>query len=213
LHKQASKQPTDQATKLTLPPPLQQPNITMSFSTIAANVNVNSQAQHADIPANFICPLTKTLMVNPLMSKTGHSFDRDAIMAWVSKNGTCPITGKPLNASDLITNHALRIKIDFWCNNNGIQVNSTKDLEAAETEHVFQSLQYLTLQVPNKPKACEDKNSGLSLLDVTGMTMPTTTAVNGDIPSDKMVNKDNLDISSWNRQRLSVQIAKVLAEL
>ena len=67
------------------------------------------------IPDDFICPITQTLMRDPLVTKEGHSFERGAILEWIYANGTCPLTRRPLSSCQLIPNSALRIKIGKWC--------------------------------------------------------------------------------------------------
>lgn len=67
------------------------------------------------IPSDFMCPITLDVMVNPLMSRHGHSFERDAILEWIS-NGTrqCPLTRKPVRLNDFVPNSALEMKIWSW---------------------------------------------------------------------------------------------------
>ena len=52
------------------------------------------------IPQNMMCPLTKKVMVDPVMTKYGHNYERAAIIKWISMRGeVCPMTGKPLSFS------------------------------------------------------------------------------------------------------------------
>ena len=41
---------------------------------------------------SFICPITQELMKEPVMTKYGHLFEREAILAWIRKNQKCPLT-------------------------------------------------------------------------------------------------------------------------
>jgi U-box domain len=66
------------------------------------------------IPEHFICPLTMEMMKDPLFSKYGHTFERSAILEWLSKENSCPVTRQPLFPSMLIPHHALRLKIKAW---------------------------------------------------------------------------------------------------
>jgi len=73
-----------------------------------------------DIPDNFLCPITQELMVNPLMSRSGISFDRKAILEWISEhNNSCPMTRQPLRVCDLVPNRNLQAKIFAWCLEHG----------------------------------------------------------------------------------------------
>ena len=80
----------------------------------------NSLAQ--DIPEEFLCPITQELMINPLMSRTGINYEKNAIMEWISKhNNTCPMTRLPLRAKDLVHNRKLQSQICMWCAANGME--------------------------------------------------------------------------------------------
>ena len=71
-----------------------------------------------DIPDEFICPITNEIMINPLMSVHGFSFEREAIFEWLQKHTTCPLSRRELTASKLVTNHSLQEKIQRWCKAN-----------------------------------------------------------------------------------------------
>ena len=66
-------------------------------------------------PEEFICPITSEVMMDPLMTRAGLSFERAAILEWMSNhNNTCPLTRTPLRPSDLVTNSFLKKKISLW---------------------------------------------------------------------------------------------------
>jgi U-box domain len=141
------------------------------------------------IPTEFVCALTHNLMTTPLMSKTGHNFDREAILAWVDAHGTCPVTGKPLVRNDLVSNHALRIKIEFWCKNNGLDAAEVTDSPCHEKT---------TIDVSKFAGGCA---TNFSLQEAASMTTMAT-AGSGVEAAHK-----------WNQARLSAQISKVLKDL
>lgn len=66
------------------------------------------------IPDAFICPLTLECMETPMMSRSGHSFERSAIIAWVQENGTHPLTREPMTLRGLISNSSLQEQIRGW---------------------------------------------------------------------------------------------------
>ena len=66
------------------------------------------------IPEEFLCPLTGEVMTNPVMCRSGESFESKAILQWVETNGTNPITGEPLRVSGLVRNTALQGKIEAF---------------------------------------------------------------------------------------------------
>ncbi|CCW59599.1 unnamed protein product [Phytomonas sp. EM1] len=65
-----------------------------------------------EVDTNLRCVLTGELMKNPVRSPYGHSFDKAAILSWFDQNGSvCPITGKPLVASQLVPDTVMGAKI------------------------------------------------------------------------------------------------------
>ena len=73
-----------------------------------------------EAPSEFVCPLTLDVMDDPIMTKYGHSYERSAILQWLrSGQGVCPLSRRPLQLQDLVTNHGLRIRIQQWRTANG----------------------------------------------------------------------------------------------
>ncbi len=64
------------------------------------------------IPDSFYCPITQTIMTDPVICPEGHTFERAAIEEWISKNPTNPITRRELQAFRLRPNRALKDSID-----------------------------------------------------------------------------------------------------
>lgn len=85
----------------------------------------NSSPNTVVVPSDFICPITMEIMIHPVMTRYGHSFDRSAIMTWISSSDgaqrECPLTRKPLRISDIINNHSLAQRIKAWCDENSYQ--------------------------------------------------------------------------------------------
>ena len=67
------------------------------------------------IPEEFVCPITHSIMEEPLMTKDGFCFERNAILEWILVHGTCPLTRRPLSSRQLVTNVALKSRIHNWC--------------------------------------------------------------------------------------------------
>jgi hypothetical protein len=59
-------------------------------------------------PDSFFCAITSELMVDPVIDKEGHSYERAAIEQWLHMNQTSPITRERLSTSDLFPNRALK---------------------------------------------------------------------------------------------------------
>ncbi|XP_040890108.1 WD repeat, SAM and U-box domain-containing protein 1 isoform X1 [Toxotes jaculatrix] len=67
------------------------------------------------IPDEFLCPITRELMKEPVIAADGYSYERAAIESWINtKNRTSPMTNLPLLTTLLTPNHTLKMAIGRW---------------------------------------------------------------------------------------------------
>jgi len=64
------------------------------------------------VPDDFYCPITGNLMSDPVSEPDGHTYERYAIIKWLSKNNTSPMTRGGLCVRSLKENIALKKSID-----------------------------------------------------------------------------------------------------
>jgi len=64
------------------------------------------------VPEDFYCPITGELMSDPVSEPEGHTYERSAIIKWLSKNNTSPMTRSILSVCALKQNIALKKSID-----------------------------------------------------------------------------------------------------
>lgn len=70
-------------------------------------------ATASNTPHSHFCPITKSVMQDPVMAADGHSYERVAIERWFAEGSMLsPQTGLPLATTVLIPNHSLRQAID-----------------------------------------------------------------------------------------------------
>jgi U-box domain len=106
----------------------------------SSNSDNNSLDSSADdvaielsIPDEFLCPITHEIMRNPLLTRHGQTFEREAILNWLANHdGRCPLTRKQLSVSDLIRHRALEAKIEAWC-----YVHGNRDVVVEATPSVI----------------------------------------------------------------------------
>jgi U-box domain len=61
------------------------------------------------LPDQFYCPITSDLMMEPVISPDGYTFEKEAIENWLfQRNGTCPISRNSLQVTQLRQNLALQ---------------------------------------------------------------------------------------------------------
>lgn len=70
---------------------------------------------------SYICPLSHKIMVDPVITPYGITFERNCIESYIEKNKTCPLTHKTLSKEDLIPNYALKGSIEEYKKRNNIQ--------------------------------------------------------------------------------------------
>lgn len=65
-----------------------------------------------DIPDAFLCPITREVMAQPVLTADGHSYDEESITQWLGQADSSPKTNMALPHKRLIPNHALKIAIE-----------------------------------------------------------------------------------------------------
>jgi ankyrin repeat protein len=63
------------------------------------------------IPEKYRCSITSMIMIDPVMTLDGHTYEREAISNWLEKNNTSPKTGLVLPDTRLTPNHDKRSDI------------------------------------------------------------------------------------------------------
>ena len=70
----------------------------------------------------FICPLSKSIMVEPVITPSGHHYERKFIENEIKKRGKSPSTNNPLKLSDLTDDTDLKRMINNLFYNNNTEV-------------------------------------------------------------------------------------------
>lgn len=69
-------------------------------------------ADDADVPNEFLCPITHEVMKDPVIACDGYSYERTAIWGWLQSGKlTSPMTNKILTNTQLLPNHTLKMLI------------------------------------------------------------------------------------------------------
>ncbi|KAL2421897.1 hypothetical protein ABEF95_001684 [Exophiala dermatitidis] len=67
-----------------------------------------------DIPHEYLCPITRVLFEDPVVTTDGTIFERKAIERWYRISQSSPLTGLPVADTELSYNHGLAQKIEAW---------------------------------------------------------------------------------------------------
>ena len=61
-----------------------------------ANRQAKMRESIKGVAAEYVCPLTLELPVDPVVAKDGQIYERSHILAWLSRNATSPVTREPM---------------------------------------------------------------------------------------------------------------------
>ncbi|XP_072468218.1 WD repeat, SAM and U-box domain-containing protein 1 isoform X4 [Notamacropus eugenii] len=78
-------------------------------------LKVKVESLSSGIPDEFLCPITRELMKEPVIASDGYSYEKEAIESWISKKKrTSPMTNLVLPSLVLTPNRTLKMAIDRW---------------------------------------------------------------------------------------------------
>jgi hypothetical protein len=57
-----------------------------------------------------VCPITLRSFREPVVAADGRTYEREAIVRWITEHGTSPFTRQPLNVNDLLPDYQVKDK-------------------------------------------------------------------------------------------------------
>ena len=145
----------------------------MDQSSETAHTITAADGTMIPVPDEFICPLTLDVMVEPIVSREGHNYEREAILNWVAEHGTSPLTRKPMRPSQLVPNRALQAQISFFLREHGVESSSDASL-TNDDDVVENDVNFVGYVVCNKDsKTSQTYNDGPS---TSAMSLASLTA-------------------------------------
>ncbi|XP_037645818.1 WD repeat, SAM and U-box domain-containing protein 1-like isoform X2 [Sebastes umbrosus] len=76
---------------------------------------LKAEQSGSDAPDEFLCPITRELMKDPVIAADGYSYERESIESWIrGKNKTSPMTNLFLQTTILTPNRSLKMAITRW---------------------------------------------------------------------------------------------------
>lgn len=84
------------------------PRGTVVAFRIGASFFFGCMAGCGDLNPAMICPITQDIMVHPVTTADGHTYERDAIRTWFALNTMSPLTGLNLADTTLKRNRGVR---------------------------------------------------------------------------------------------------------
>ena len=65
-------------------------------------------------PKEFICPITQSIMKDPVVAEDGNTYERADIVQWFEVHDTSPLTNIVLESNNVVPNRALKSLIDSY---------------------------------------------------------------------------------------------------
>jgi hypothetical protein len=104
-------QPKSEPTRVV---PIAAPTALLGIMGVGVGVEHPSKMKFdKEVPKGFKCPITQTIMADPVTARDGHSYERQSIESWLQNHSTSPVTGAPM-AHDLVQNVAFKAVIQDW---------------------------------------------------------------------------------------------------
>ncbi|KAH1090910.1 hypothetical protein J1N35_018167 [Gossypium stocksii] len=111
---------------------------------------------------NFLCPLTKEVMKEPVVLESSQTYERTAIEYWFERclddgrDPTCPVTGQVLKSLELKLNIGLAGAIEEWVNRNieilvkgAVEQLSKENVEVEGVERVLDVVYKISEEYPS----------------------------------------------------------------
>lgn len=124
---------------------------------------------------NFLCPLTKEVMKEPVVLESSQTYERSAIEYWFQRcledgrDLTCPLTGEVLKSLELKPNIGLAGAIEEWVNRNveievkcAVEQLSRESMEAEGVERVLDVVCKISEEHPSN--WFQARNAGLVVM-------------------------------------------------
>ncbi|CAF0780593.1 unnamed protein product [Adineta steineri] len=65
----------------------------------------------------LVCPITFALFHDPVVAEDGHTYERSAIIDWIQRNGTSPLTRESITIAGLRPNHIVKTLVNEFREN------------------------------------------------------------------------------------------------
>lgn len=156
------------------------------FSQNIGEIQPQSNIEINEIPAHFICPLSKKLMVEPMTTITGHNYDRDSILNYFNQFAETELVPSPHDNSIMINKD---IFLNVTLQNDIIEFNKPKisdvDMTYAIQHNPRNSEVDIVISLKPNTNAKIGKKYVTLVLDISGsMDTPAAEIESGDGEKD-----------------------------
>ena len=108
--------------------------------------NMHKKVNHKKVPKKYLCPISKKIMTNPMVTLCNHNFEKDVIEMRIAKCKECPFCGFALSLDGLKPNLQLKSEIDKYAEERAM-TNSMNEMiggDLAKKEEWFDYVCHLS---------------------------------------------------------------------
>jgi U-box domain len=102
----------------------------------------------ASPPRSFLCPLTLSIMYDPVLDREGNSFERSALLGYLTDHTISPISRRPLHPQGIIPNHALRELIHQYMGTGWVRRKAASETNYRSRNAVLEAMGGLSAAAP-----------------------------------------------------------------
>ncbi len=118
------------------------------ISETESEIQVDDFINYENVPTEYLCPITMSIMKDPVICEDGYTYEKSAII--LVRNSISPMTRQKINLTKLIPNRALKNLIDRF------KEQSEKDLSPEQIKE--KEIAKLGVDILNKFKKFKKKN-------------------------------------------------------
>lgn len=125
-------------------------------SSSNSTVPLKNELPKKEPPRDFLCPITGSLMADPVIVSSGHTFERACVDACKALNFTPILMDDSIaDFSSIIPNLALKSAITAWCRSSSI--DAPKPLDSSSAEKLLRTFMASCSQSPKSKTKTEEK--------------------------------------------------------
>ncbi|CDY64605.1 BnaA01g34500D [Brassica napus] len=134
-----------------------------SVCASAAEAGCSEEEQNGTLPEHFKCPLSLTVMHDPVIISSGHTFERMWVQKWFDEgNESCPKTRRTLDDFTMKPNVAMKEQISKWCSRNGLHVQDPTTKQTKSSHNLDFSIASFGSSLYNLDFSSRDFSSSFS---------------------------------------------------
>ncbi|KAG6751849.1 hypothetical protein POTOM_044059 [Populus tomentosa] len=109
------------------------------------------------IPEEFICPISKKIMNDPVVLATGQTYDRPSIQRLINEGQkTCPQTQQVISHTFLTPNHLLQEMISKWSKERGVELPKPVVDDDADRVYLKSLLEKMSSSLSDQKEAAKE---------------------------------------------------------